>query len=81
MMVRNKKIKMGPCFSNTSEGNEFTELLLHLFSATFIFLQIWWNVLELLRAVQTISWEYLLTALKPLHSKSSCISPNSKSIL
>lgn len=55
MMVRNKKIKMGPCFSNTSEGNEFTELLLHSFSATFVLLQIWWNVLELLRAVQTIS--------------------------
>ena len=46
---------MGPCFSNTNEGNEFTELLFHSFLATFIFLQIWWNVLELLRAVQTIS--------------------------
>lgn len=72
---------MGPCFSNTNEGNEFTELLFHSFLATFIFLQIWWNVLELLRAVQTISWAYLLIALEPLPSMSSCISLNPKSIL
>lgn len=40
---------MGPCFSNTNDGHEFTELLFHSFLATFIFFA---NLMECVRIAE-----------------------------